>query len=493
MSIHRLCDRMSDMYSDLSCNCRLQGLNLSSLSPLFILRHASVVVAAVTIFTVGMSTGSLVAQDSPGKAEEVKPDPDKLPPGYVAPPGRLAIQDRDEPLVTRDELAKMKRDAANFTKVRQACDVSPSGRKVVEAFVRFRFAEMTVKELKDKVDPKDAKNKSKDKDKDKEATKEKVEVPPDVPALHKRFIADVTNIGDRTKKPADIQEMAKVIGQEIVKQVPVLLKNNFYVRLHATQILGEIDYAPAYEVLVQILQSKDITEDEANGQPEAVKIAAINSLTRIVRFATPTVKERTAIAQAIVAELKKPNEFWWKQNRLIDTLRYCDVSGVDIGDNDRPYIIQCLLAVVKDASRPWKVRTHACYALGRVAYPKSANLDEIVTTITECALQLANEAAAEPKNIDWKRCFANIYLAFHAGGTAKDKDLDSEGKQPGGLLNRAKGPAQQAYQVLLPIFNDVGLGGNSNTIAKPPTAENLRKLNEFVQSRRLGGNANASR
>ena len=436
-----------------------------------------------------LSTGLLFAQESPGT--EVKLDPDKLPPGYVAPPGRLAIQDRDEPLATRDELAKMKRDATNFTKIRQACDVSPSGRKVVEAFVRYRLTELTVKELKDKVDPKDAKNKSKEKDKD--ASKEKVEVPPDIPALHKRFIADVTNIGDRTRKPAEIQEMAKVIGQEIVKQIPVLLKNNFYVRLHATQILGEIDYAPAYELLLKILQSKDISEDEENGQPEAVKIAAINSLTRIVRFASPSAKDRAAIAQAIVAELKKPNEFWWKQSRMIDTLRYCDTSGVDISENDRPYIIQCLISVAKDNTRTWKVRTHACYALGRVAYPKSANLDEVVTTITECALQLANEAAAEPKNVDWKRCFANLYLAFQAGGTPKDKDLDVEGKQPGGLLNRAKGIAQPAYQVLLPIFNDVGLGGKTETIAKPPTAENLRKLNDFVQSRRVGTNTNASR
>lgn len=470
---------MSKMSSELVCNSGHNWLASSVVSRNF-------KVLAAMIVTAGISASGLIAQESPGDA---KADPDKLPPGYVAPPGRLAIQDMDQPLVTREELKKLKNDANGFTRVRQNCDVSPSGRKVVEALVRFRFAEMTVKELKDKVDPKDAKGKAKDKD----ATKEKVEVPPDVPALHKRFIADVTNLGGPAKKPAEIQEMAKVIGQEVVKQAPVLLKNNFYVRLHATQILGEIDYAPAYDLLLRIIQSKDIREDEENGQPEAVKIAAINSLIRVVRFTSPTAKDRVAIAQAIVAELKKPNEFWWKQIRLIDTLRYCDTSGIDIGDNDRPYIIESLIAIAKDANRPWKVRTHACYALGRVAYPKVANMEEVVTTVSECALQLANEAAAEPKNVDWKRCFADLYFAFQAGGTSKDKDMDAEGKMPGGFLNRIKTLSQPAYQVCLPIFNDVGLGGTTNMIAKPPTAENLRKLNEFVQSRGVGSTSNAAK
>ncbi len=104
------------------------------------MRVGFVLLAAMSLIVVSASK-STIAQDAAAKSDEVKTDSDKLPPGYEAPPDRLAIMDLDAPLADKDELARYKRDSANFTKVRQACDTSPAARKAVEAYVRYRFAE----------------------------------------------------------------------------------------------------------------------------------------------------------------------------------------------------------------------------------------------------------------------------------------------------------------------------------------------------------------
>ena len=411
------------------------------------------VVLFLAIFFFPFCVGVQAQDEKADGSDDTKSAADQLPPGYVAPPERLAIMDLDHPIADKDELARLKKDHSRFAKTKIECDLSPAGKKVVENSVRYRLAEMTTVKQSE------------------------------IPNIHRRFVEEATNVGSSTSRAQDAQEMSRYIGQEVLKNVREVMKYSFYVRLHNVESLGEINFSPAFDALVKILQSKDITEDDAAGQPEAIKIAAVNSLIRILRFANPSAKERTAIANALVVELEKAEAFWWRQLRLIEALRYCDNNGIDVGNNDRPYIVESLLAVVRDQRRPWKVRTRACYALGRVAIPKSAKPDEVVTAIAECALAMSNEVMEKPKEPDWKKCYANLYLAFQPGGTAKDKDMDSEKKQPGGLMNKFRSAAQPAYQVLLPIFNDVRIASDDPFITKAPSADNLRKLEEFVRGR----------
>ena len=107
------------------------------------------------------------------------------------------------------------------------------------------------------------------------------------------------------------------------------------------------------------------------------------------------VKDRQIVGLAITKQLEDPNAFKWLQLLYIESLRYCDITGVDSLNDDKPFVVDTLLSVIKDENRPWRVRTRACYAIGRVALPKKVKTDNVVTTVTECALQVSNAAAAK--------------------------------------------------------------------------------------------------
>ncbi len=388
-----------------------------------------------------------------------QPDPDWLPPTFQPLPEPLAIMSLEQPIVTKEELAKLKKDfSGKFTKALRDCDLSANGKQIIEGGIRFKLAEMTLQEKK-----KDLPDFHK------------------LPELHKNLMREISpggGVGNPNAKPADVALTVQFVNQEIVRQIPELLVNNFYVRLHAVLILSEMDFPPAHALLLQVIQAKDIHDDPVKGQPEAIKIAAMQGLVRILRFTAPPVKDRSVIAMAIVEELKKTETHWWYQLRLIEGLRHMTVA-IDAGNN-KPFVIEALLAVIKDPKRSWPVRAKACYALGRVPIPSAVNPADVVTAIADCALQLSNAAQARPNNPIWKNCFWDLYLAFKPDGSkekdGKDKDLDAEKKIPGGLLARFKPAAQPAYEVIVPICSGVIQG-------KAPDPGDVMKLSAFVKGR----------
>lgn len=377
----------------------------------------------------------------PAESRVEQIDSEKLPAGYLSPPEKLSIFDLDQPIATKEEMDRWKKESADFFRTKNYGDLTPAGQKIIESKIRYLLAEMTLKEKLY-----------------------------ELPKLRKTFFEQV---GQQAKQPA----VTQFIGETVLKYIPELLKNQYHVRLQAVEILGEMDFAPSYELLIHVLQAKDIREDEVDGQPESMKVAAVKSLTRILRFAESQPKDRLAIALAVAAELEKPDLHWWLQLRLVDALRYADITGIDTRNSDKPFVVDALLAVVKDEKRNFRVRTRACYALGRVPFPRgSVKTEDIVTAITDCALQVSNAAAANPGDPEWKNCIWNIYLAFHKGGTKNDPDLDAEKKPMSGLLDRVKTVAQPAYQVIVPIVNDI-------MSDKAPDAGNLRNLSAFARSR----------
>ena len=425
----------------------------------------------VVVFSLSLLSGerSALAQLPKGKVPPggKQPPPAKddliinpnLPDGFQPPPERMAIMDLDQPLATKDELDKLRKAYVNrFFKVKNEADLSDDGRKVISGSIRYKLAYMTLKENPDK--------------------KEKESQILQLPALHKRFIEDLQNVGQAAGNKAAVAAMVKFIGDEVVRQIQPLLINNFYVRLHAVMILGEMDYAPAFAPLIQVIQAKDIHDDPIEGQPEAIKIAAAMGLIRILTPAftnpPPTVKDRTAIANAVVNELVRPKSHWWYQVRLIEVLRHCDITGVDAVNNNKPFVVDALLSVIKDAERSWIVRAKACYAIGRVPLPPSIKPDDVVQAVASFALEMAKAAAAKPNNLAWRSCFWDLYLAFHPYDTTKEKDLDAEAKLPGGLLARIKAAAQPAYNLIYPLVNDV-------LNDKAPDPGNRQKLETFLQ------------
>ena len=419
---------------------------------------------AMLIFVFCPSSGS--AQPAPNgkaKAKPVdkkpqqndfkQPDPVLLPPGFQPPPEPLVIMDLEQPIATKDELAKLKQAVGGkLSKALRDCDLSSAGKQIIESGIRYKLAEMTLRENRK-----------------------------ELPELHKKLMRDLTtNIGGPGLKPTEIAAMTQFASQEVIKQIPELLVNNFYVRLHAVLILSELDYAPAYALLLQVIQAKDIKVDPIKGQPEAVKIAAMQGLIRILKFAVPppAVVQRTAIAHAIIEELQRPDTHWWYQVRLIEGLRHMTVS-VDAGNN-KPFVIDALLAVISDSKREWVVRSKACYAVGRVPIPAAVKPEDVVTAIADYGLQLSKAKQANPPNPIWKGCFWDLYLAFKSDGLkdkdGKDKDQDAERRVVGGLLARFKPVAQAAYDQIVPIVRDVLHG-------KDPSAEDVKNLGDFVSQR----------
>ena len=382
----------------------------------------------------------------------VQPDPDALPQGFRPAPEPLAIMSLDQPILSKEELAKLKKDVTGkFSRVLRDCDLSAAGKQVVKSSIRFRLAEMTQPEKRK-----------------------------DLPELHKTLMREITTgiTSNPGIKPADVAAMLQFVNQEVVDQIPELLVNNFYVRLHAVLILSEIDFTPAHVLLLQVIQAKEITEDPLLGQPPAVKIAATQGLIRILRFTSPTVAQKTTIAHALIDELQKTNTYWWYQWRLVEGLRYVTVA-VDAASN-KPFVVDALIAVIKDPKREWIIRAKACYAIGRIPIPASVNSSDIVTVISDFALQLSNEAQAKPNNPIWKNCYWDVYLAFKSDGSkdkdGKDKDMDAEKRVVGGLLARVKPTAQPAYDLIVPIVRDALHG-------KAPAAEDVKNLGSFVKSR----------
>ena len=153
--------------------------------------------------------------------------------------------------------------------------------------------------------------------------------------------------------------------------------------------------------------------------------------------------------------------------------------SIDAGNN-KPFVIDSLLAVITDAKRQWVVRCKACYAIGRVPVPAAVRPDDIVTAVADCALQLSTDAQAKPNNPIWKGCFWDVYLAFKSDGTkdkdGKERDKDAEGRNPGGLLARFKLVAQPAYDRIVPIARDA-IHGN------PPNPGDVKNLADFVRPR----------
>jgi len=307
--------------------------------------------------------------------------------------------------------------------------------------------------------------------------KDKVEK---LPELRFKFVNEATKINS-TKRTEEKLAMTNFICQTILKQIPELLRNQYLVRLQATELISELDYAPAHETLIQLIQAKDVTEDEKEGQPIGVKIAAAKGVVRLLRFANPRVQDRMTIAHAVIEQLKDDGAHWWLQVQFIDALRYCEISGVDTRNNDNPFVVECLLSIIKDEQRPWRVRSRACYAIGRVPLPKGIRSDDVVTAVCTYALKLTRAAEKRPNDPHWKNSIWDVYLAFHKGGISgstnpKDQDLDAEKKISGGLLERIKPAPQPAYEAIVPIVNDIMNG-------KAPDAGNVNKLGEFVRGR----------
>jgi len=395
-----------------------------------------------------------------GPVQEMKaPDPVKLPENYRPPADRDPLMEIDRPLVAPDELDKLKRDLGRYGTLLRTARSTDADKAIIRNGLRYRLALMCQKEARLAASSKEATNAK------------------DLSKLHDDLLRDLASAGAApdSQKPADVRNFRQFVMQEVVNQVtPLLSTQNFYVRLHLTLLLGELNltedntklalkqeaFVPAADPLVGVLSDPK--------QPEAIKVAATNALQRIMRQGNPPVLVRMKVAEAVVNELKNKSTHAWYQMRLAGTLATIDV---DLDQARNPFVVDVLKTVIADDERDWSVRAEAAKSLGRVTVPASVNPQTVTRSVAEFALKLAKAAQQAPqKNAEdprWKAEFIKLYLAFQP---LDSTDTMANKTSKAGLLNNTAAAAKPAYDLVVPLVAAI-LHGQRLTVQQVNTLE----------------------
>ncbi len=404
-----------------------------------------------------------------GPAAALVIDPEALPPNYTPPKDRNPLLDLDMPIALPDELEKLKKEDGKFQGVLNKAEADDAGKAVIKAGIRYRLAQMTLKENYQ------AENSKKQ--------------PYFITTLRNNLRRDLNGAASaaRLLKPEAIKEFRRNLMLEFVKQAAPLLENNLYVRIQVVILMGELElvsgdaskgiateaFTPVFDTFVKVILDPK--------QDVSVKIAAVNGLTRILRIGTPNVIERTRIAEAVISELDsvnaadRPSEGWYEL-RLVGTL-----GSAALDQLKQSIVVTALKKVVSDPKRSWTVRTEAAKALGRVPLPPASNPASVVFVVGEMALQLSKAAQQAPADPQWKSAFWKTYLAFWPVD-ANEKDVTKANKA--GLLNNpvVAGGAKAASAHVTPLCATILKGGRL-------TAAQLQALEAWVAANALGAAA----
>lgn len=404
-----------------------------------------------------------------GPAAALVIDPEALPPNYTPPKDRNPLLDLDMPIALPDELEKLKKEDGKFQGVLNKAEADDAGKAVIKAGIRYRLAQMTLKENYQ------AENSKKQ--------------PYFITTLRNNLRRDLNGAASaaRLLKPEAIKEFRRNLMLEFVKQAAPLLENNLYVRIQVVILMGELElvsgdaskgiateaFTPVFDTFVKVILDPK--------QDVSVKIAAVNGLTRILRIGTPNVIERTRIAEAVISELDsvnaadRPSEGWYEL-RLVGTL-----GSAALDQLKQSIVVTALKKVVSDPKRSWTVRTEAAKALGRVPLPPASNPASVVFVVGEMALQLSKAAQQAPADPQWKSAFWKTYLAFWPVD-ANEKDVTKANKA--GLLNNpvVAGGAKAASAHITPLCATILKGGRL-------TAAQLQALEAWVAANALGAAA----
>lgn len=221
----------------------------------------------------------------------------------------------------------------------------------------------------------------------------------------------------------------EMCADKVLEYAKDLLDVNFYARLNVAIMFSLMDiegkssasaavpYAQGGELLADMIdprQENDLNQPE---QPVAVKLCAAKGLERIGYYADPKPVLKFRFAEAIIKELKKPNNFETHktyQCQLLEALAAQD----QINDlNGEATILQTLTATMLDENRPWMVRGAAAKSLGRASKDSKVNFKLLSYEIVRTCHEMAKAYNQNPGSRDWNWAFFNCYLAYQSGSS----------------------------------------------------------------------------
>lgn len=356
----------------------------------------------------------------------------------------------EKPLITKEEMDAIAKETGNLGKYRTVLRkgiLNEEARTLIPLGIKYRIYGMTLKENRNQLD------KFRD----------------------DLVLRDLSQTGQGAgallTDADDIREFREFVLKEVVARASDLLDNNFYVRMHAVNLLAELDlteadtrkrtplvaYTPAMVPLLKVVKDPD--------QPEAVKISAVRGLTRILELGTTNIAQRIEIAQALTTELLNADYHYWYQMRVANALAYVNTLE---GADRKPRVAHALATALADPKRHWMVRAEAARSLGRVPLDAQINIDLIAHQIVQLGREMA-AAYNENKNaLYWKSAFWKLYLAFQPNG-------DYDKKTKAGLLTKVQSQSvRDAYAQVLPFAKTALSGG---TIAP----DSIQAAEEWLQ------------
>jgi hypothetical protein len=218
------------------------------------------------------------------------------------------------------------------------------------------------------------------------------------------------------------------VMQQVAERCEQVLDNNYYVRLQAVMILGNLnlkEYDPtvkpirpptAYGQACKPLLEKVLLVSDAV-QPDSIKIAAAVGVRRIALLA-PRDKDRSrAMAAALIKEFNRTKTHPWYQCRLAEALAAVELKANPKGE---AIILQTLGKAVVDLgkARKYPVRAQAAMSLGRASLVRDVNIDLLMYEIVNLGVEMSEQynadlAAGKALPSHWTNSFLRLYFAFN--------------------------------------------------------------------------------
>lgn len=391
---------------------------------------------------------------TPVKKIEAKAAP-SLPPGYIPPVELPKGSSSDEEWIVpmgkgdkktiRKILSRYRGDMLRRSQVN-----TPKDRELFVEIVRWKLSQLTLRE--NLTDP---------------------EKQQEIGKMRKSLLDDVRDARKAGGKSYTL------LMETLIAETPKLFKYHFISRINGAWLLAELNeqeeernprfkaavpYIPAAAPLLDLLKQQD--------QLDAVRIPAVDGLTRIIANAQTTAELDAAIIAVFLNELETGDP---KHEFLASKIAHSlGMLGIVDDKTRRPVVVQVLTQTLADKRRPYRVRCECAQALGRLPLNNTINAKLISYKIVELAAQMtaAMQKQKSLTPVAWKTCFWKLYFAFN--GDTKENIAKQHGLTRKSFGSAAKKSVQDAYAQVLPIVIAV-------IDEKKTTPENLKTMQEWLK------------
>ncbi len=473
------------------------------------------------------SADATFAQNAPGRPAAQKSKTPTLPPGYVPPGSPLPVFEFQKAMLTEEEQKTLKRSAIGITNTLRGKGngLNAQDQEKIKDWAKLRVFEMTMPEhfkppVVDYTTPRPKpgelgmtpgganglpEGEGFPGMRPAPVKEEKKEIPrfDSVADVREKLERELRSTGKLASRVDQVKIIRTTVCKEVAARAEEVLDNNYWVRLNAAILLGNLNvleddgargtnrqaYAPAYKPLIKILQTP--TGGNLDQQHESVKIVAAKGLQNIAltaSLADLSVLNKDEIAKALIGELKKPNIHWWYKQSLIEALSAVDL--VQDAKTAKPIILEALGDVLTDQDQELIVRAYAAKALGRIPLPEGANQvnwDTLAHRIVQLAKEVAETYQKAPGRSDLREALWCIYLAFKPETQLEILRYSTHSQKAGFLSNTVPAVIQDAYQQVVPLASHAinqPLRGGAAQI--PP--KQIASLTQWLQNKTPANN-----